>query len=395
MQRRNTFLAASAFLLTAACTFNPKVDPSKLDCKDDNGCPSGYRCVGVIVEKSGFCCNKPDEVACFSPSDAAGTGGTPGGTGGTAAGGIASGGSVATGGTTSTAGVPTTGGAMIAGGTTASGGTTSAGGTTTAGGTIASGGTTSAGGTTTAGGTTASGGTISAGGATNAATGGSTSAGGAITVTCAAATSHPDCTLLDSGVAPGNACPPNPLIFALDANCTIGLWANDNTSSGDFYQPWCNSPTLGDCNLKMTCATNSMHITGTYLGSGGAESVDGNGGWGMNLQTTYPDAGLGCQMISGAGLTGLTVDINVVTLPTGNHLYMGVYLANGNSASYYPVLAAGAQTLRIPWACFKNEKQCGSIPGPGIMNLNFSFDWFSDVGAPHTVDVTISNLGFY
>ena len=71
MQRRNTFLAASALLLTAACTFNPKVDPSKLDCKDDNGCPSGYRCVGVIVEKSGFCCNKPDEAACFSYTDAA------------------------------------------------------------------------------------------------------------------------------------------------------------------------------------------------------------------------------------------------------------------------------------------------------------------------------------
>jgi hypothetical protein len=71
MQRRNTFLAASAFLLTAACTFNPKVDPSILDCKDDNGCPSGYRCVGVAVERSGFCCNKPDEAACFAPSDAA------------------------------------------------------------------------------------------------------------------------------------------------------------------------------------------------------------------------------------------------------------------------------------------------------------------------------------
>ena len=266
---------------------------------------------------------------------------------------------------------------------------------TATGGATAAGGATTAGGATAPGGATATGGADLTGGSTVTAAGGSTSAGGAIAVTCAAATSHPDCTLLDSGVAPGNACPPNPLIFALDANCTIGQWANDGTSSGYFYNPWCNSPTLGDCNLKMTCATNSMHITGTYLGSGGAESVDGNGGWGMNLQTTYPDAGLGCQMISGAGLTGLTVDINVATLPTGNHLYIGLYLANGNTASYYPVLAAGAQTLRIPWACFKNEKQCGSIPGPGIMNLNFSFDWFSDVGATHTVDVTISNLGFY
>jgi hypothetical protein len=186
-------------------------------------------------------------------------------------------------------------------------------------------------------------------------------------------------------------------MFALDASCTIGQWANDGTSSGYFYQPWCNSPTASpsDCNLTMACTTNSMHITGSYLGSGGPEAVDGNGGWGLNLQTTYPDAGPGCQMISGAGLTGLTVDINAVTLPTGNHLYIGMYLANGNTASYYAVLAAGAQTLRIPWACLKNEKSCGSIPGPGIMNFNFSFDWFNDSGATHAVDVTISNLGFY
>jgi hypothetical protein len=235
------------------------------------------------------------------------------------------------------------------------------------------------------------------GGSMGTAAGGSTSAGGSniVNVTCAAATSYPDCTLLDGGVAAGNACPPKPPIFAIDASCTIGQWASDGTSSGYFYQPWCNSPTTSDCNLKMTCATNSMHITGSYLASGGAESVDGNGGWGLNLQTTYPDAGPGCQMISGAGLTGLTVDINVATLPTGNHLYIGMYLANGNTASYYPTLTAGVQTLRIPWACFKNEKLCGPVPGPGIMNLNFSFDWLNDSGATHPVDVTISNLGFY
>jgi hypothetical protein len=100
-------------------------------------------------------------------------------------------------------------------------------------------------------------------------------------------------------------------------------------------------------------------------------------------------------MISGAGLAGLTMDINVTTLPTGNHLYIGMYLANGNTASYYATLTAGAQTLRIPWACLKSEKSCGSIPGPGIMNFNFTFDWFNDGGAAHAVDITISNLGFY
>ena len=64
MQRRSTLLAASALLLSAACTFSPKVDPSTLDCKDDSGCPSGYRCVGVTVETSGFCCNNPNLALC-------------------------------------------------------------------------------------------------------------------------------------------------------------------------------------------------------------------------------------------------------------------------------------------------------------------------------------------
>ena len=67
MQRRTIFLAASVFLLAAACTFHPKVDPSKLDCKDDNGCPSGYRCIDVTIEKSGFCCNNSDQTLCRRP----------------------------------------------------------------------------------------------------------------------------------------------------------------------------------------------------------------------------------------------------------------------------------------------------------------------------------------
>ena len=67
MQRRKTVLAASTLLLAAACTFNPKVDPNKLDCIHDNGCPSGYRCVDVTVEKSGFCCNNPGSTLCRRP----------------------------------------------------------------------------------------------------------------------------------------------------------------------------------------------------------------------------------------------------------------------------------------------------------------------------------------
>jgi hypothetical protein len=99
-------------------------------------------------------------------------------------------------------------------------------------------------------------------------------------------------------------------------------------------------------------------------------------------------------MINGTALTGLTLDINVTTLPTGNHLYVGINLANGNDASYTAVLTAGAQTVKIPWACFKNNKLCGSVPGPGITDFYITFDWFND-SATHAVDITISNLGFY
>ena len=69
MQRRNTLLAASALLLNGftACTYNRSVHPDKLECRDDNGCPSGYRCVGVTVEIDGFCCNNPDPTLCVRP----------------------------------------------------------------------------------------------------------------------------------------------------------------------------------------------------------------------------------------------------------------------------------------------------------------------------------------
>jgi len=226
----------------------------------------------------------------------------------------------------------------------------------------------------------------------NTSAGGTSSAGGAITVTCPAATSYSACTT-DAGVVVGNACKPNPPMFALDANCNMGLWASDYTSSGYFYQPWCNNTTT-PCTLTMACATNSMHIAGSYLGSSTAAPMDGNAGWGANLQTTYPDAGAGCQMIDGTGQTGLTLDINVTTLPTGNHLDIGISLANGNSADYSAVLTAGAQTVKIPWACFKNKLLCGSVPGPGITDFFFCFDWFNDA-ATHAVDITLSNIGFY
>jgi hypothetical protein len=222
------------------------------------------------------------------------------------------------------------------------------------------------------------------------AAGGSNSAGGSSAGSTAA--SYAACTT-DAGVVTGNACAPKPLVFALDANCTIGLWSGDGISSGYFYSPWCNNATT-TCTVTMTCATNSMHITGSYLGNSTAAPMDGNAGWGANLQVNSSDAGPGCQMIDGSGLTGLTLDVNVTTIPAGNHLYVGMSLANGNSADGTAVLTPGAQTVKIPWGGFKNKLLCGSIPGPGIASFYIAFDWFND-GAPHAVDITISNFGFY
>jgi hypothetical protein len=143
----------------------------------------------------------------------------------------------------------------------------------------------------------------------------------------------------------------------------------------------------------MACSSGTIHVTGNYQASGGASTVDGNGGFGLNLQTTYPDAGPGCQMIKGDGLTGVTVDVTNTQSPN-NHLLIGITLANGNKAEYTATLAAGAQSVKIPWSNFKNVGNCGSVPGPGITNFYFVYDWLSD-GAAHNVDMTLSNIGFY
>jgi len=221
-------------------------------------------------------------------------------------------------------------------------------------------------------------------------TAGGAGAGGSSAVSSAA--TYDACTT-DAGVVTGNPCAPNPLIFPLDANCTLGLWSGDGISSGYFYSPWCNNADT-QCTLTMACTTNSMHIAGSYLGSSTAAPMDGNAGFGANLQVNSSDAGPGCQMIDGSGLTGLALDIDVTTIPAGNHLYIGVTLANGNSADHTIVLAAGTNTVKIPWGGFTNKQKCGSIPGPGITDYYLSFDWFND-SATHDVDITISNFGFY
>ena len=68
MHRLNAFLTAALLLAgVAACTYNPSFQgDSGVVCKDNNGCPSGYHCALKTGEKTGFCCNKPDNNACFA-----------------------------------------------------------------------------------------------------------------------------------------------------------------------------------------------------------------------------------------------------------------------------------------------------------------------------------------
>ena len=326
--------------LVLGCGFNPHPKDGRLPC--DKGCPSGYAC------GAGNLCWLNSTLAMDSGVDGAliandgavlelGGGGGASGLDGlaseTSGGGADAGGSVdaSSGGGSGDSGLDApfgaggtggsiTGGTAVIGGTTKTGGTTVVGGTTVTGGTAVIGGTMKTGGTTVVGGTTTVSGGTATGGAAGAGTtggntssGGTSSAGGTASVKCPAATSFPDCSLT-TGVVAGNACAPNPLMFAPDVNCNTGLWASDGISNGYFYQPWCNNPPTTACTLTVACATNLMYITGSYLGSTGT-TMDGNAGWGANLQVNSSDAGLGCQMIDGTGLTGLTLDINATTLP--------------------------------------------------------------------------------
>lgn len=114
--------------------------------------------------------------------------------------------------------------------------------------------------------------TPSSGGTTGTAAGGTTAPVGGSSAGGAAACN------LSSGVVLGCQLPPNPAILAVTDTCSIGLWAGDTASGGGFYAPWCTATDgTSTCTLALACsgASNSLHVTGSYSGSG-----NGNAGFG-------------------------------------------------------------------------------------------------------------------
>ena len=245
----------------------------------------------------------------------------------------------------------------------------------------ASGGATSLGGTTegTGGATSLGGTTESAGGNTSA--GGASSAGGAN-----------GCNLA-SGVVDGCQAVPNPAIFSIDNSCNIGIWAPDGASFAGFWGPWCTSTIAGSTtcdSLTKTCSGGSLHVSGTYSG---ITTGNGNAGLGTYQEVHGGDSGAGCPKMDIAGFTGVTIDINVTTVPN-NYIYFGLSLADGNSADKDITPVAGPNTYKFPFASFTNKNKCGSLTEPGVTRFTIAFAWFSD-NASHAVDVTFSNIGFY
>jgi hypothetical protein len=228
-------------------------------------------------------------------------------------------------------------------------------------------------------------------GGTSASAGGDTSGGGANgTGGATTATSLPACNL--TGVVDGCQAVPNPPMFSIDNSCNIGLWALDGASFAGFWGPWCTSTIAGSTtcdSLTKTCSGGSLHLSGSYSG---LSTGNGNAGLGT-YQEVHGDAGAGCPMMNITGFTGVTIDINVTTVPN-NYIYFGLSLANGNSADKDITTVPGLQSLKFPFASFANKNKCGSLTEPGVTRFTIAFAWFND-NASHPVDVTFSNLGFY
>ena len=119
----------------------------------------------------------------------------------------------------------------------------------------------------------------------------------------------------------------------------------------------------------------------------------GLGTWLGTYQQAYADASSGCLKMDVSSFTGVTIDIDAVTVPS-NFIVFGLNLGDGNAAEKTIPTGPGTQSLKIPFGGLTNKNACGTVTGPGVAQIYLSFAWFND-GASHPVDVTFSNIGFY
>jgi hypothetical protein len=143
--------------------------------------------------------------------------------------------------------------------------------------------------------------------------------------------------------------------------------------------------------LTQDCTGGSYHVTGSYNGYLVANS-GGNAGF-NTYYNAASDAGLGCAIVGASNYSGLTLDVNVVAVPS-NELIVGVHTADGNQAETTVALNAGQQTVKLTWAQIRKKSDCGPPTGSNITTIYYVFLWFSD-SATHAVDATFSNIGFY
>jgi hypothetical protein len=73
MNRHAYFLSALTAMATlTSCQYKPSIHPDTLKCTDQDGCPSGYRCVIPTGSTVGLCCpNSIDDLTCAGRLDAA------------------------------------------------------------------------------------------------------------------------------------------------------------------------------------------------------------------------------------------------------------------------------------------------------------------------------------
>jgi hypothetical protein len=228
---------------------------------------------------------------------------------------------------------------------------------------------------------TGGGGNTDVGGAGNTGGGGNTPQGGGANGTGGG--SSAPCTFT-TGLTSGPTCTVSPAIFVLDAtSCSFGNWDMSSGVLSGGLACWSG--------IAQDCTGGNYHITGSYNGQG-VPNAGGNAGF-NTFYNVASDAGPGCSIVDASNYSGLTLDVNNVTIPD-NTLIVGINNADGNKAETTLTLTAGQQTVHISWAQLKKSSNCGPPTGSNIATIYYVFKWFSDSNA-HAVDATFSNIGFY